>query len=195
MLKYSITFNMRQSYLLVRNPITIRVYLRHTSIVRLLSIVLVKSMEENQEKWKSLIEVDRQQSPGRCENESLEERLPAPACGSSALLPSPPLLPDNTLIVSPSLPLSSPRLSPPSKTAPLYFSAGFTNGLVTMEIAAHENLTYSGWGQKFQSFCCGMSFSSPAFSVSLCTLIFFWGGEPFRKLPLMVWMSCGESFW
>lgn len=32
-----------------------------------------------------------------------------------------------------------------------------------MEIAARETLTYSGWGQKFESFC---------FSVLLCTLIF-----------------------
>lgn len=45
----------------------------------------------------------------------------------------------------------------------LFFLAAFTNGLVTMEIAAHENLTYSGWEHKFQTFCCGIHPSSCAF--------------------------------
>lgn len=44
-----------------------------------------------------------------------------------------------------------------------FFLAGFTNGLVTMEIAARETLTYSGWGQKFESFCGGIHSSSSAF--------------------------------
>lgn len=77
-----------------------------------------------------LIEADRQQSPGQFESES------------SALRTTdsfPLFLPDNTMIVSPSLSLSLLRLSPAGKTAPLYFFlAAFTNGLVTMEIAAHE---------------------------------------------------------
>lgn len=140
----------------------------HTYTLRLLSLASVKTVEESQEKGTSLIEADRHQSPGWCEDESWRSE-PHRSGGRTLsscmwLSACTPFLTDNTLIVSPSLSPSFLHLSPASETAPLYFFlAAFTNGLVTMEIAAHENLTYSGWEHKFQTFCCGIHPSSCAF--------------------------------
>lgn len=81
-------------------------------------------------------------------------------------------LPDNALIVSPSLSHLS-LISPLARLLHLYFLAGFTNGLSPIEIAAHENFTFSLRKERVPL----VGFIPlPLISLSLCILMFFGEG-------------------
>lgn len=151
----------RQSYLLVtqdsdtwRRPSAVQ---WHSYTLTLSSVALVASTEDGEETRPSLIEADGHQSSRRCENQSWrslgtqEDRLQ---------LQHPSDCLHTSFLISPSFLSSRLRCS---TLVSFFFLAGFTNGLVTMEIAARETLTYSGWGQKFESFCGGIHSSSSAF--------------------------------
>lgn len=113
--------------------------LRFSDTLSLSSVALVASTEDGEETRPSLIEADGHQSSRRYENQSWRS-LGAQEDRLQLLHPSDCL--HTSFLISPSF-LSS-RLRCSTLASFFFFLAGFTNGLVTMEIAARETLTYSG---------------------------------------------------